>query len=66
MDIQKTYEKYINVFEEFKDKLKNNESEKLSNYRKKAFEIFQKLYAALMDINDLFLLKCSYPLIKYI
>lgn len=43
MDIQKTYEKYINVFEEFKDKLKNNESEKLSNYRKKAFEIFQKL-----------------------
>jgi flagellar hook-associated protein 1 FlgK len=29
-------------------------------------EIFQKLYAALMDINDLFLLKCSYPLIKYI
>lgn len=43
MDINKTYEKYINLFEEFKDIVKDDESEKLFNYRLNAYNLFKEI-----------------------
>jgi len=42
MDVQKTYKKYIDIFEKFKDELKDSESEKFFKNRENAFEIFKK------------------------